>query len=260
MSSSPSPKPEPDAAAAAASAKSENGRSASPTPSESGSADKSTSSKDKNNSQSESRSPSPSRSRSESTAPSSSSKRKREDGEEYEDGNEENSTAIPKTSNAHVNGDWQAIWSPQHNAYYFHNLRTNETTWTNPLANNADASAAGPSSSSRFSAEAAALAQGIDPALAHLDPSLAAGPSNPAAFTYTAKFNARTGAFARPDARDPSHVSEYERMKRMSEFYFDVDEWQKQLEQQQEEEEANKRKKKPTKKDLVCIFLASFGR
>lgn len=49
-------------------------------------------------------------------------------------------------------------------------------------------------------------------------------------------------------------------MKRMSEFYFDVDEWQKQLEQQQEEEEANKRKKKPTKKDLVCIFLASFGR
>ncbi|KAH8112840.1 hypothetical protein DFH11DRAFT_1728191 [Phellopilus nigrolimitatus] len=160
----------------------------------------------------------------------------------------------PTATNAHVQGDWQAVWSPPHNMYYFYNMRTNETTWTNPLSN-ADASASASTSTSvHYDAAAAAAAQGIDPSLAYLDPSLAAGPSNSAAFTYTAKFNARTGAFARPDARDPEHVSEYERMKRMSGFYFDVDEWQKDVERRQEEaeaeEEAGKKRKKPTKKDL----------
>ncbi|KAI0697618.1 hypothetical protein C8T65DRAFT_661767 [Cerioporus squamosus] len=163
-------------------------------------------------------------------------------------------------------GAWQAVWSPAHNAYYFYNSVTQETTWTNPLQPNAEA---GPSNSTPASAEAvgapatssssfdlyaAAAAQGIDPALAHLDPSLAASGSAPGAFTYAAKFNARTGAFARPDGRDPSHLSEYERAKRMSEFYFDVNAWEQEvekrkLEEAQEEEEGRKRKK-PTKKDL----------
>lgn len=164
---------------------------------------------------------------------------------------------LPAAANAHVQGDWQAIWSPQHNAYYFFNMRTNETTWTNPLAS-ADASGSSvtgaypTASSSRFDSESAALAQGIDPGLAFLDPTLAAGPSNPAALAYTAKFNARTGAFARPDARDPEHVSEYERMKRMNSFYFDMDAWQKEVEERAAEEaESGKKRKKPTKKDLV---------
>ena len=105
-----------------------------------------------------------------------------------------------------------------------------------------------------YDLQAAAAAQGIDPALAHLDPSLAAGPSNPAAFTYTAKFNARTGAFTRPDGRDPSHLSEYERAKRMSEFYFDVNAWEQEVEARKLEEaheEETKKRKRPTKKDLV---------
>lgn len=101
---------------------------------------------------------------------------------------------------------WQAIFSPQHNAYYFFNAETQETTWVNPLeptasgstANTtsssdptptpdastaeqqeeAQSSSSAPSSSinpatSHYAAlQAAAAAQGIDPALAHLDPSL----------------------------------------------------------------------------------------
>lgn len=162
-----------------------------------------------------------------------------------------------------ANGDWQAIWSPAHNAYYFYNAKTQETTWANPLQPAASASASpspsagspGPSAStsSMYDLQAAAAAQGIDPALAFLDPSLAAGPSNPAAFTYSAKFNARTGAFTRPDGRDPSHLSEYERAKRMSEFYFDVNAWEHEVEARKLEEaheEETRKRKRPTKKDL----------
>ncbi|OCH84183.1 hypothetical protein OBBRIDRAFT_742025 [Obba rivulosa] len=159
-------------------------------------------------------------------------------------------------------GDWQAIWSPAHNAYYFYNAVTQETTWTNPLTVDPSAAsssvsspsatpAAASSTSSIYDLQAAAAAQGIDPALAHLDPSLAAGPSQPAGFTYAAKFNARTGAFTGPGGRDPSHLSEYERMKRMSEFYFDVNAWQKEVEERKEQEaEEGKKRKRPTKKDL----------
>ncbi len=91
-------------------------------------------------------------------------------------------------SNALVQGDWQAIWAPQHNMYYFYNMRTNETTWTNPwLARKP----LGPRSLLLVTMpKLQRVAQGIDPALAFLDPSLAAGPSNPGAFTYAAKFNA----------------------------------------------------------------------
>ena len=102
--------------------------------------------------------------------------------------------------------------------------------------------------------QANAIAQGIDPSLAHLDPSLAAGPSLPSG-AFTAKFNARTGAFTAVDGRDPSHLSEYERAKRMSQFYFDVGAWEEELEQRDVTEEERKKKRKPTKKDLVSPIL-----
>jgi hypothetical protein len=95
---------------------------------------------------------------------------------------------------------WQAIWAPQYNSYYFYNHITQETTWTNPLQpeegssssvsadqtpsteehsdENAAASTTGltySTASSKYAAlQAAAIAQGIDPALAHLDPTLGA--------------------------------------------------------------------------------------
>lgn len=43
-------------------------------------------------------------------------------------------------------------------------------------------------------------------------------------------------------------------MKRMSEFYFDVNRWEEDLAKQQEGEgSSGKKKKRPTKKDLVSL-------
>lgn len=211
-----------------------------------------------------------------SSAPSTSNARRDDDDNDSESKSDENDeetkdgtepTLAPITAaNAHVNGDWQAVWSPPHNTYYFHNMRTGETTWTNPLADSSSAStstdAQQTASSSHYdSLAAAAAAQGIDPELAYLDPSLAAGPSlaGAASGLYTAKFNARTGQFAKPDARDPDHVSEYERMKRMNSFYFDMDAWQKEVEERDAQEAENgKKRKKPTKKDIVGLFSSAY--
>ncbi|KAH0580287.1 hypothetical protein H2248_001800 [Termitomyces sp. 'cryptogamus'] len=166
---------------------------------------------------------------------------------------------------------WQAIYSPQYNAYYFFNAETQETTWNNPLA---PASQEYPASSQdsvpststaltnpQVALEAAAIAAGIDPSLAYLDPTLLAsvpGTSVPSAFppAFTAKFNARTGQFTRPDARDPSHLSEHARAARMSEFYFDVNAWENQLAEQGGSimGPEGKKRKRPSKKDLVCIL------
>ncbi|KIJ43916.1 hypothetical protein M422DRAFT_228955 [Sphaerobolus stellatus SS14] len=161
-------------------------------------------------------------------------------------------------------GDWQAIWSPAHNAYYFHNARTGETTWANPLqpeASNAVASsstsqipsaptATPTAASTTQSLYAAAEAAGIDPSLAYLDPTLAM-PGTNSAGAFVAKFNARTGAFTRADARDPTHLSEAERAKRMSQVYFDVNAWEQEVEQRYMEDDATgKKRKRPTKKDL----------
>ncbi|THU90660.1 hypothetical protein K435DRAFT_821101 [Dendrothele bispora CBS 962.96] len=188
----------------------------------------------------------------------------------------ESSSTTPSTAPNPSSNPWQAVYSPQYNAYYFYNSETNETTWQNPLvpadtsasssdnasAQPAEASVAADSDSASTSQpsempynalETAAIAQGIDPSLAYLDPSLA-GPSGTGTGGYgaTAKFNARTGAFTRVDARDPSHLSEYERAKRMSEAYFDVSAWEEQKVKEQEEEvdASGRKRKRPTKKDL----------
>jgi hypothetical protein len=106
----------------------------------------------------------------------------------------------------------------------------------------------------------AAAAQGIDPSLAHLDPSLAGQSAPGGAYNYSARFNAHTGTFTRPDGRDPTHLSEYERMKRMSSVYFNMEQWEQEVAQrkQQEDEDAEngKKRKRPTKKDLVRCTLS----
>ncbi|KAF8843544.1 hypothetical protein BDN67DRAFT_964372 [Paxillus ammoniavirescens] len=163
---------------------------------------------------------------------------------------------------------WQAIYSPQHNAYYFYNSSTNETTWINPLQPSpsdpspTDPNGTDPDGSDGSvepnpydpnSLEARAIAAGIDPSLAHLDPTLLAGSSSMAPTgTFTAKFNTRTGTFTAANARAPSHLSEYDRMKRMSEFYFDVGAWEQDVEHRdaEEKEAGGKKRKRPTKKDL----------
>ena len=78
-----------------------------------------------------------------------------------------------------------------------------------PTSSSAEAQA----TSHHAALQAAAEAAGIDPSLAYLDPSLVGGPvaaGGSAPNTFTAKFNARTGAFTAGDARDPGHLSEYE--------------------------------------------------
>lgn len=167
----------------------------------------------------------------------------------------------PAPSGAFTAGAWQAIFSPQHNAYYFYNAETSETTWVNPLQQSASTSSDVDGTSNATSdpydsnsLEARALAAGIDPSLAHLDPSLALPANAAPTGTFTAQFNARSGAFTATDARTPQHLSEYERMKRMSVFYFDMSAWEQEVEDRhKEEKEGGKKRKRPSKKDLVSF-------
>nr|GAT44438.1 predicted protein [Mycena chlorophos] len=166
---------------------------------------------------------------------------------------------------------WQAIYSPQHNAYYFYNTETQETTWTNPLQAGAEASGSGSAPQQQQDAAAAAaassidpryaamqnaaMAQGIDPALAYLDPSFAGSASTSAglpAGSFQARFNARTGQFTAMDGRTPDHMSEYERAKRMSTVFFDVEAWEKSVaaDKAAEDEAGGRKRKRPSKKDL----------
>jgi len=123
-----------------------------------------------------------------------------------------------------------------------------------------------------YALQEAAAAQGIDPSLAYLDPSLAGGPSaagGSGAYNFTAKFNAHTGTFTRPDGRDPTHLSEYERMKRMSSVYFNMDQWEQEVAQRKnvfvDIGERGEKGKRMKKKELVgslffffFLFCASF--
>ena len=83
--------------------------------------------------------------------------------------------------------------------------------------------------------------------------------------SFTARFNSRTGQFTPATARQPGHLSEHERAKRMSEFYFDVGKWEEDLAKRggrlmgEEDDPAGgegtreKKRKRPSKKDLVCV-------
>lgn len=184
-------------------------------------------------------------------------------------------------------GDWQAIWSQQHNNYYFHNIRTGETTWSNPLVDPSSSTSSTSTSAQlqqSYEAQQAALAAGIDPDLAYLDPSLSSLPSaagsssstlsgtNPTGMQmgfggpgFTAKFNSRTGAFTKPTARDPSHLGEWERMQRMSSVYFDMGAYDAEVQQRKQldengegEGEEGKKRKRVSKKDLVSSFSFIF--
>lgn len=139
-------------------------------------------------------------------------------------------------------------------------------TWTNPLAppeasapplpsepapqTSAGAStggAAGPS------ARPAGGVPEIDPALAHLLPLEQRGGIEG---TQASLFNARTGKFTTDNSYAISHLDEYNRAKRFSEHYFDVDAWEKQkalenLKRKADEAAGVSAKKQITKKDMV---------
>lgn len=164
---------------------------------------------------------------------------------------------------AHRPFSFSAVWDLSHNAYYFWNAATNETTWNNPLVSS---DGAGPSSSSApqagvpssnqnahsineadastrdesVSEQDFAQMHGIDPDLAFLDPTLYAslmsrasssGSSSGAAYRSAGHFDARSGRFvpssqAAPGGRyDPSRIDESSRAARQMNHMFDYESW-----------------------------------
>ncbi|KDN44278.1 hypothetical protein RSAG8_05542, partial [Rhizoctonia solani AG-8 WAC10335] len=171
--------------------------------------------------------------------------------------------------------EWQAIWSPAHNAYYFFNARTSETTWVNPLDPSASAAS---SSTPATQPEAQPPAEpepnetttgekpppdlsylgGIDPELAYLDPALAvppAGAKGPVP-TFSARFGARDGKFTAMDGRRPEHLSEAARAQRMGAVYYDTEAWEKEIAERDAKEKADAeaglgdKRKRVTKTDI----------
>ncbi|EJU01389.1 hypothetical protein DACRYDRAFT_107941 [Dacryopinax primogenitus] len=201
----------------------------------------------------------------------------------------DSSSAAPVPTPASVQNDWQAIYAAPYNAYYFYNVKTGETTWVNPLDPSAAAHveapsghatvpaahvhpSASPSSSTPAPTSTSSAAnalnnpwaapvqhsdspgEGIDPLLYHLDSTLsspALTSSHPGQYTSQARFNAHTGRFESDPTRRPEKMGEWERWRRMGQVYFDVNSWEKEVEERKEREEREgKEKKKPTKKDL----------
>ncbi|KAG8697605.1 hypothetical protein FRC11_014973 [Ceratobasidium sp. 423] len=144
--------------------------------------------------------------------------------------------------------EWQAIWSPAHNAYYFFNARTSETTWVNPLEPSASAASTSTSTTQAPTEPTTepepkestteekpppdlSYLNGIDPELAYLDPTLAvpsAGSKGPVP-TFTARFGARDGKFTAMDGRRPEHLSEAARAQRMGAVYYDTEAWEREI-------------------------------
>ena len=69
------------------------------------------------------------------------------------------------------------------------------------------------------------------PISTHLSWGGSSTPCGSGVYNFTAKFNVRTGAFARPDGRDQRHLSGYEHMKRMSSVYFSMEQWEQEVAQ-----------------------------
>ncbi|KAG9118961.1 hypothetical protein FRC07_006251 [Ceratobasidium sp. 392] len=172
--------------------------------------------------------------------------------------------------------EWQAIWAPTHNAYYFYNSRTGETTWVNPLDPSSSASTSTVQPQHQTQPETDKPKQdetkpeeeeaprdlsylnGIDPDLAYLDPTLAvppAGAKGPVP-TFSARFGARSGKFTAMDGRQPEHLSEAARAQRMSSVYFDTAAWEKEIAERDAKAKADEeagvgdKRKRPTKADI----------
>ncbi|KAG8723215.1 hypothetical protein FRC09_004249 [Ceratobasidium sp. 395] len=145
--------------------------------------------------------------------------------------------------------EWQAIWAPTHNTYYFYNSRTGETTWVNPLDPSSSASTSTPQPQTQIQQEPQtdkskqdeakpeeaprdlSYLNGIDPELAYLDPTLAvpSGGAKGPVPTFSARFGARSGKFTAMDGRQPEHLSEAARAQRMSSVYFDTAAWEREI-------------------------------
>lgn len=128
---------------------------------------------------------------------------------------------------------WQAIWDAQHQAYYFYNALTGQSTWTNPRV--PPATTLPPT----LPTEATVYAPGTDlpPPEGEGDPNyeptyyqLAHGITDPSAVTAEdiASTYAATGTFNRftgkwQAGKNPENYNDENKSRRQMEFYFDVD-------------------------------------
>ncbi|TXT15625.1 hypothetical protein VHUM_00128 [Vanrija humicola] len=186
------------------------------------------------------------------------------DGDDGDDGDDKDKGADAPTPADKGKGKadpsaWQAVWSPERNAYYFWNTATDEVTWVNPLAPASDgpplpnepAPASAGSSSSLAPRAAPTTAPEMDPGLAFLLP-----PEARTVDGSSAMFNARTGRFTPVDySYSVHHLDEWNRAKRMSERFFDVEGWEKQKAAENAKRKADEaagivRETKITKKDM----------
>ncbi|EIW68224.1 hypothetical protein TREMEDRAFT_44659 [Tremella mesenterica DSM 1558] len=205
-----------------------------------------------------------------------------ESDEQEERGHEEEEDGDEEQKGDDEEQPWQAVWSAEHNAWYFWNSQNGQVTWTNPLSPPTSnpplpneppplpneplpsnpplphPSLAYPSQAETSTENNPAGQSGIDPALAYLLPpeQRGAGLSQNDAAAQKGLFNARTGRFTKADYQyNVDHLDEYNRAKRMSSHYFDVEAWER---QKSEEHEKRKRdedmgtssKRKITKKDM----------
>ncbi|WRT68500.1 uncharacterized protein IL334_005476 [Kwoniella shivajii] len=175
---------------------------------------------------------------------------------------------------------WQAVWSPEQNAWYFWNTKSGQVSWTNPLEPSSSTSTMTPqpplpSGPAPASSSAPTPAAGgynafehdrdydssvpeIDPGLAHLFGESSTGGGMGRGLDSTlqkAKFNSRTGKFTGNEYQyTVGHLDEYNRAKRMNNHYFDVDAWEKQKfeenQKRKRDEEQGITDKKITKKDM----------
>lgn len=159
------------------------------------------------------------------------------------------SSTAPATVPLAKNGDWTAIYSPEHGAYYFWNSKTQKTSWENPL----EAPIAPPlpptagPSLDRY--------EGIDPDLAYLDPSYISNSVNDGTnFSTSARFNSRTGRFQGDPSMNPDRISDYNRSERQQEAFYDTKSWSESLGGRglgKGYDEDGKLKKKPSAKQVV---------
>lgn len=184
--------------------------------------------------------------------------------------------------------NFTTVWDPTRQAWYFWNSKTQETTWENPLEkqkggegstlfNKKDAkevtakeiepqTSTAPEIPTRLTDEEVAEANGIDPDLAYLDPTLYASEiqqarTGKAMYSAAGAFDKRTGKFiplaatGASGTHNPNRLSHANQADRQMGAFFDVKEYEEERKRAREEterEETNgeKRKRAPTKKEL----------
>lgn len=194
---------------------------------------------------------------------------------------------------------WQAVWDATRNAWYFWNSVTQETTWENPLAGKGADKGGKPAEDpasrlegdagegktaaqvvSNMTDEEVALACGIDPDLAYLDPGMYAteiqqarmgmgtGASSSSAggagYRLAGAFDSRTGEFVplqkvgQGAEHDPSRLGHAFQADRQMSAFFDVQQYHEERKREHEaqqgaqttDDDGRIKRHRPTKKEL----------